>query len=88
MTRVREPIALRLDESGRPRRLVWGGHRYRVSDQPTPLADYIDERITHPVVSPPFGWRFQGTDEEKNTRVFDVLFDRERVEWILVGTYA
>jgi len=87
MTRVREAIALWLDDDGTPRRLVWGGRRYRVSDRPTRLWDYLDERITHPVASPPLGWRFQGSDDDRNTRVFDVIFDTERGEWMLVGTY-
>jgi hypothetical protein len=67
---------------GAPERLVWAGHRYRVTDTPTPLEDMLLD-ITHPPQVR--GWRFQGTDENGYARVFDV----RSVErgWELVGIY-
>ena len=88
MTLVRSPVAVWIDDDGKPSRLVWEGQRYRVSDEPTALADFLDERITHLPVVPPVGWRFQGTDDSGRSRVFDVRFDPARSQWLLVGTYV
>lgn len=58
---------------GQPTRLVWDGHRYRVSDRPTLLAsgeawyspgrELLEE-----------AWRFQGTnaDDGADVRMFEV----------------
>lgn len=40
--------------------MVWAGRRWRVTDLPTPLWQ-------------PDGWRFQGTSEDGQSLVFDVV---------------
>lgn len=88
MTLLRSPVAVWLDDGGKPSRLVWEGRRYRVSDEPTALSELLDERVTHLPAVPPVGWRFQGTEGNGESRVFDVRFDPARGQWFLVGTYA
>lgn len=71
--------------SGIPERFVWAESRYTVTDTPTPLdIDYA--AITHPE-SMPLGWRFQGTSDEGDTRIFDVLYDVVHGDWQLLHTY-
>lgn len=55
-----------------PTRMVLGGRRWRVTDMPT--------RLRHSIWSAPlerhaglYGWRFQGTDEDGVSMVFDVF---------------
>lgn len=55
-----------------PTRMVFAGRRWRVTDTPT--------RLRHSIWSAPeaqrtglYGWRFQGTDEEGVSTVFDVF---------------
>jgi hypothetical protein len=69
----------------RPSRLLWRGIRYRVTDTPTALYDYIVEAPTHPL-EPRIGWRFQGTSQTGETHVFDV-HQSGRQEWELVAVY-
>jgi hypothetical protein len=67
---------------GKPARLIWDGTRYRVSDEPTRLSDLLFE-VTHPPMID--GWRFQGTDETGQSKVFDVR--RTVAGWELVRVY-
>lgn len=55
-----------------PTRMVFAGRRWRVTDTPT--------RLRHSIWSAPveqhaglYGWRFQGTDEDGQSLVFDVF---------------
>jgi hypothetical protein len=85
MTLLDERVTVWTGTEGVPERFVWNGVRYRVSDTPTPLEEMLSG-LTHIPVLPP-AWRFQGTSEEGDTRVFDVLFDGVRQEWLLLHTY-
>jgi len=84
MTMVSESVAVWFGADARPQRLVWEGRRYRVTDTPTPL-DFDLALITHPPILP--GWRFQGTSDDGDTRVFDVQGDPAGQRWRLVGVY-
>ena len=55
-----------------PSRMVFGGHRWRVSDTPTRLRDSIwsTRQESHRGL---YGWRFQGTNEDGHSMVFDVF---------------
>jgi hypothetical protein len=81
-----EAVAVWTSDQGVPERLVWGSQRYRVTDEPTSLEiDYAT--ITHPPVDF-FGWRFQGTSDVGETRIFDVRFDSDCRQWRLLRTYV
>ena len=85
MTLVGGTVTVWTGAQGVPERFVWAGTRYRITDTPTPLEpDYA--LITHPVIEAP-DWRFQGTSEAGDSRVFDVLFNEARREWLLLRTY-
>jgi len=56
-------------EGGVPYGLVWEGRHYRVTDTPTHLEDEI-AGLTHPLDL--VGWRFQGTDDDDLSRMFDI----------------
>ena len=85
MTVLDGAVMVWIGAQGIPERFVWAGTRYRISDTPTPLEpDYA--HITHPVIAAP-GWRFQGTSDAGDSRMFDVLFDEARNEWVLLHTY-
>lgn len=86
MTLTRELVTVWTDGQGRPGRLVVGGIRYRVSDMPTVLESDYDLAATHPVDAPQ-AWRFQGTDEEGRTLMFEVRPLASRTEWLLLRTY-
>jgi len=87
MTLVGATVTVWTGMQGIPERFVWDGKRYRVSDTPTALdVDYA--AITHPPDEMPLGWRFQGTSDAGDTRMFDVLFDESRQEWQLLHTYV
>lgn len=85
MPYIGEAVAVWLDDRGVPERLVWNAERYRVSDEPT-LVEVDWAAITHPPAVPPL-WRFQGSSERGDTRVFDVRFDIQRGVWQLLRTY-
>jgi hypothetical protein len=70
---------------GIPERFVWDGTRYRITDMPTPL-ELDCAAITHPPVMP-LGWRFQGTSDTGETRMFDVMYHEGNQEWHLLHTY-
>jgi len=85
MTLVSATVTVFTGALGIPERFFWNGNRYRVSDTPTPLeVDFT--AITHPPLMP-LGWRFQGTSDAGDTRMFDVLYDELRLEWHLLHTY-
>lgn len=56
-------------EGGVPYGLVWEGRYYRVTDTPTRLEDEL-LGLTHPLDL--IGWRFQGTDDDEISRMFDI----------------
>lgn len=85
MTLVGATVTVWIGALGIPERFVWDGKRYRVTDTPTPL-DIDYSAITHPPQMPP-GWRFQGTSDAGECRMFDVLYDEQRQEWQLLHTY-
>jgi hypothetical protein len=66
----------------RPARIVYRDIRYRVSDIPTRLEDEMIG-MTHPL--PITGWRFQGTDPDGRSLMFDVRDDP--AGWILIRAY-
>ncbi len=58
-----------------PVRMIHEGRRWRVTDTPTRLERepwYLPPGITHPGAGFD-GWRFQGTDIEGTSHIFDVL---------------
>lgn len=68
---------------GKPARLIWRGARYRVTDTPTQLSDLMFETTHPPVID---GWRFQGTDEAGDSKVFDVR--KTGAHWEVVRVYG
>lgn len=87
MTLLHARVAVWFDGSGAPRRSVWDGRRYKVTDTATPLEAVLDERVTHPPAGSLPGWRFQGTDDAGESRVFDIRYDRDGQCWTLLGAY-
>ena len=79
-----ETVAVWLAE-GVPKRLLWRGQRFTVTDTPTPLYGYIADAPTHPL-RPRIGWRFQGTTSSGESHVFDVR-QAGRQEWNLIAIY-
>lgn len=79
-----ESVAVWFGDDARPQRLVWAGRRYRVTDMPTPL-DFEVPIITHPPLIP--GWRFQGTTDDGESHVFDVLGDTSGQRWRLINVW-
>lgn len=85
MTVVGSTVIVWTGVRGIPENFVWSNVQYRVTDTPTSLdVDYA--AITHPGVMP-LGWRFQGTSDDGDSRIFDVLYDATRDEWQLLHTY-
>jgi len=83
--RAPDAVDVRLND-GRPASLRWRGVEYSVSDTPTPLRLSADhEALTHPL-RPLFGWRFQGTSESHDSRVFDV-YEAGAGQWKLFAVY-
>ncbi len=73
-------------EECRPVRLVWRGVRFTVTDTPTPLRDSVAAPgMTHPL-DVQWGWRFQGTNDQGDSFVFDVRHATGQV-WELVAVY-
>lgn len=60
-------------DDGTPTAIEWGGERFLVTDTPTELADLL-YALTHPPTV--VGWRFQGTAEGGQSRIFDVVLGR------------
>jgi hypothetical protein len=85
MTLVGATVAVWMGAEGIPEHFIWADNRYSITDTPTPLdMDYA--AIIHPGEMP-LGWRFQGTSDDGDTRMFDVLYDSQRGEWQLLHTY-
>lgn len=85
MTATAATVTVWTGAEGIPERFFWAGQPYAITDTPTVLeVDYAV--ITHPG-SMPLGWRFQGTSDRGDTRMFDVLYDCEHGEWQLLHTY-
>ncbi|HWH25135.1 MAG TPA: hypothetical protein VNT53_00615 [Pseudolysinimonas sp.] len=85
MTLTMDAAIVSVGADGTPTHLVWHAQRYRVSDMPTPL-DFDLTAITHLAVVP-VGWRFQGTDEDGHSLVFDVVSFDDGQQWRVVRTY-
>ncbi|NYE18023.1 hypothetical protein BJ991_000051 [Microbacterium immunditiarum] len=68
-----------------PARMVYAGHRWRVTDTPTRLRESI---WSAPLESHHglYGWRFQATSDAGDSLVFDVY--RERDHWHVHHTYT
>jgi hypothetical protein len=86
VTTTQEAVSLQMGPSGLPELLEWNGRLYRVTDTPTVL-DWDWGLMTHPPKGL-VGWRFQGTDEVGNSRIFDVVFSDRRQEWELLRDYV
>jgi hypothetical protein len=85
MTLIKATVAVWTGAKGIPEQFIWDGKRYRVTDAPTPLEiDYAS--ITHPPTMP-LGWRFQGTSDDGDRRMFEVLYSETQQEWHLLHTY-
>ena len=56
-----------------PYGLIWEGRHYRVTDTPTRLEDQT-------------GWRFQGSDDDELTRVFDIV--KSGAQWEMLRVYV
>lgn len=80
------PIAVWTTADGVPERIVWRGRRYRVTDTPTLLDSPDVWFATHPTPVAR-AWRFQGTADDRTTRIFDVRFEQTRGEWQLLHLY-
>ena len=59
-------------ESDVPYGLIWEGKHYRVTDTPTRLENMS-------------GWRFQGSDDDDLTRIFDI--GRVGPTWEMLRVY-
>jgi hypothetical protein len=86
MALVRELVTVWTDGQGRPERIVVGNTRYRVSDTPTVLESGYDLAATHPV-DVPAAWRFQGTDDNGRSLMFEARPIASRIEWLLLRIY-
>ena len=64
-----------------PARMIYGRRRWRVTDTPTPLPSAGSH-----IPDAPRGWRFQATDDDGVTLVFDVF--RVRDHWHVHRTYS
>lgn len=67
---------------GIPDRIFWSGKRYVVTDVPTPLEE-LSYGLTHPLELT--GWRFQGTDRDGISRMFEIIL--RGGNWELVRVY-
>jgi hypothetical protein len=85
VTLITDTITLWVGASGVPERFVWQGTRYRVTDTPTPL-EFDLNAITH-LITVPTGWRFQGTTDIGESRIFDVLSVDHGQGWRVLRTY-
>ena len=69
--------------AGVPSGVVWEARHHRVTDTPTRLEDEL-EVLTHPPGLR--GWRFQGTDSQGLSRMFDIA--RRKDEWVVLRVYV
>lgn len=75
ITHTTDIVAVWVDAAGTPTRMFWAGHRYHVTDTPTRLGPEPDLLLSPALTHPPrplMGWRFQGSTDAGDTRVFDV----------------
>ena len=77
-------ISVSLGKNSAPTCIVWRNVRYRVTDTPTPLQDLLLGLPHPPRIE---GWRFQGTDSDGNSRIFDIRPNRLHQEWDLLRVY-
>lgn len=77
----RERVVVRF-EGDVPERFFCEGVLYRVTDIPTRLEDEM-AALTHPLAIT--GWRFQGTDADGTSRIFDIC--RSPDGWTLLRSY-
>ncbi len=91
-----DPVAIVwADPDGRPMRLVWGGRRWRVSDQPTVITEPVswwrrldpDARSLHLAPRTCTGWRFQATADDGRTCVLDVRDEGDPARWFVAKVY-
>ena len=92
MSVINETVAVWVTPEGSPVRLVWRARRFRVTDTPTPLTmtaampDEVLVFMTHPP-KPVAGWRFQGTNDDGTSLVFDIQHDDGLGRWQLLRAY-
>lgn len=86
MARTRDVITVWTDNHGVPEQIAIGDTRYRVSDSPTVLESGYDLAATHPADVPP-AWRFQGTDDDGHSVMFEARPMTSHTEWLLLRTY-
>lgn len=55
-----------------PARMVYAGHRWRVTDTPTRLRHSTWSALIDDARHGLYGWRFQGTNDNGDAHVFDV----------------
>lgn len=60
-------------ERGAPARMVYAGREWRVTDMPTLLRSSVWELPLDEGHRHMYGWRFQATDHEGRSYVFDVF---------------
>lgn len=82
MTMLQDVTIVIRFEGDVPERFVCGDVRYRVTDTPTRLEDEMAV-LTHPLSVT--GWRFQGTDDNGTSHMFDVIERAGR--WELLRSY-
>lgn len=66
-----------------PTRMFYAGRRWRITDTPTRLRHSIWDQPTDDQAL--YGWRFQATNEDGATYVFDVY--RQETGWHVHHTY-
>ena len=81
MTLVNDSLTTVWFEGGVPYGLIWEGRHYRVTDTPTHLDEPPLREDDHSQ-----GWRFQGTDDDELSRMFDVV--RDGTDWHVVRVYT
>ncbi|QRY42343.1 hypothetical protein JVX92_15000 (plasmid) [Microbacterium hominis] len=69
-----------------PARMFYAGRRWTVTDTPTPLRDSVWSVTPEQLHESLYGWRFQGTDPQGESLVFDVYGGAG--EWHVHRTYA
>lgn len=68
-----------------PERMVYAGRRWRITDMPTRLRHSNWSVVPGEAHSGLYGWRFQGTDDDGLSLVFDVY--RGADGWHVHRTY-
>jgi hypothetical protein len=81
---VEQPVTLWM-VSDVPARMVFAGKRWRVTDTPTRIRDSLWS-VPLDALRPLHGWRFQGTNEDGESYVFDLYKSEDG--WHVHHTYA